>query len=103
MSGSNEFRSPEPGLTDAERRQLAQLDRSLTADDPALADALVWGVLHYARPNRATMAVTSAVAGTLLMFALTVGGPGAAAFTALAVFATARVATMLRQRSAPGS
>jgi hypothetical protein len=99
MSGSNDFRSPEPGLTDAERRQLAELDQSLTADDPALADALVWGVLHYDRPNRATTAVASAVAGILLVFALTVGGPGAAAFTALAVVATARVATMLRARS----
>ena len=98
MSGSNEFRSPEPGLTDAERAQLAELDRSLTAEEPALADALIWGVLRQDRPDRTTRTVACALAGVLLLFALTVGGPGAAAFTALAVLATARVAAMMREQ-----
>jgi peptide-methionine (S)-S-oxide reductase len=101
MSGSNDFRSPEPGLTDAERRQLAELDRSLTEDDPALADALIWGVPPSDRPNRAAVVVACVLAGILLMFALTVGGPGAAAFTALAVLATGRMSTMLRAQSEP--
>ena|ERR1700712_4037765 len=96
MPGSNEFRSPEPGLTDAERRQLAELDRSLTAEDPALADALIWGVVRHGGPTGATRAAVSALVAVLLMFALVVGGPGAAAFTALAALLTGRVAAMLR-------
>lgn len=98
MSGSNEFRSPEPGLTDAERRQLAELERGLAAEDPALADALVLGVLRHDRPDRAARAFTVAVAAIILLFALTVGGPGAAAFTAVAVLGAARVGSMLREK-----
>jgi hypothetical protein len=96
MPGSNDFRSPEPGLTDAERRQLAELERTLTAEDPALADALVWGVPPHERPDRTVVLVAGALLAILLVFALTVGGPGAAAATALAVLCTGRVATMLR-------
>lgn len=101
MSGNNEFRSPEPGLSDAERRQLAELERGLAADDPALADALVWGVLRQDRPDRATKAFVAAVGLVILLFALVVGGPGAAAFTAVAVLGAARVSTMMREQPGP--
>jgi hypothetical protein len=98
MPGSNDFRSPEPGLSEAERRQLADLERSLAAEDPALADALLWGVPPQDRPDRTAVTIACALCFVLLMFALAVGGPGAAAFTALALLGTGRVAATLRGR-----
>jgi hypothetical protein len=101
MPGSNEFRSPEPGLTDAERRQLAELERGLIADDPALAEALIGGGVHRSRPNRAAIALVAAAAVIILVFAVVVGGPGAAAFTSVSVLVTGLLALKVRAHPAP--
>lgn len=100
MPGSNEFRFPESGLTDAERRQLAELERGLIADDPELANALIRGAVPDGRPDRTTRALCGALALVVLMFALLVGGPGAAAFSAMAVLGTSLIALKLRAQPA---
>jgi Flp pilus assembly protein TadB len=82
-------------LTDAERAQLAELERRLTASDPELSHTFRTG--RAPRLPRPVLAVYVVVAAALLVVAAVVGGLGAAAAMAASVALTAVVLVVPRR------
>ncbi|HZG91843.1 MAG TPA: DUF3040 domain-containing protein [Pseudonocardia sp.] len=82
-------------LSDAERSQLAELERRLQEDDPTLAQAFGAGATAAAAPleqlSRTALIAFAVVAVVLLVAATVVGGVGGAAAISASLAATAGV------------
>jgi hypothetical protein len=98
-------------LTDAERAQLADLERRLTEDDPGLVRRFRGGPLtrpFERRPRataepfpRAALAVFAALAAGLVLAAAVVGGVGGGVAVALSLVLTALVMVVRRLPGRP--
>jgi Flp pilus assembly protein TadB len=84
-------------LTDAERTQLAELERRLSESDPELSRTFRTG--RAARLPRPVLAVYALVGAALLLAAAVVGGLGGA--TAMAVSLVLTVVVLLLPRRLP--
>ncbi|WP_214402714.1 DUF3040 domain-containing protein [Pseudonocardia lacus] len=95
-------------LTNAERKQLAELERRLTEDDPELIRRFSIGGSTAEPLPKAALAVYAAVACALLLAAAFIGGVAGAAAVAGSIALTGlvlvlpRLRTLRRQRSAGG-
>jgi DUF3040 family protein len=97
-------------LTDAERAQLAELERRLTADDPGLVRRFRGGPLTrpFERRGRATaepipraaLAVFAAVAAGLVLAAAVIGGVGGGVAVGMALVLTT-LAVVVPRRNRP--
>lgn len=86
------------GLTASERSRLEDLERSLHDDDPALADALRYG-MPAAPPTRHTGATAVALAVAVLLVAMVAGLDGVAT-VGIAVLACCWAWQVTRRRPA---